>query len=153
MTGPTARPSWSDIGAAGLVAAVGSGAPSTVWTVLRHGDVLASSRAAGTLLPGRRRRPSLFGGLVAHGVISAWWTGALGLAARRHRPGPAEAVAAGLAIAALDLGVIGRRYPAIAALAPGPQVADHLAFTGLFVAALRRRTDQRRLPAAGTVGP
>jgi hypothetical protein len=43
---------------------------------------------------------------------------------RRARTG----LVAGAAIAALDLGVIGRRVPAIRALPQLPQWADHLAF-------------------------
>jgi hypothetical protein len=51
-------------------------------------------------------------------------------------------VAAGLGIAALDLGVIGRRFPRIRALATGPQVADHVAYAIVAGAVLVRR--QRR---------
>jgi len=47
--------------------------------------------------------------------------------------------AAGLAIAALDLGVIGRRFPRIRALSQAPQVADHLAFGALVGAVVSRR--------------
>jgi hypothetical protein len=39
-----------------------------------------------------------------------------------------EGLVAGAAIAALDLGVVGRRFPDIDALDAGPQVLDHLAF-------------------------
>ena len=42
---------------------------------------------------------------------------------------------AGLAVAGLDLGVIARRFPAIRALPPVPQLADHIAF-GAIVGAL-----------------
>jgi hypothetical protein len=34
----------------------------------------------------------------------------------------------GLAIAFVDMGVVGRRYPAIASLPQAPQWADHVAF-------------------------
>lgn len=40
----------------------------------------------------------------------------------------AEGLAAGVVIAAIDLGVVGRRYPLIKALESGPQLADHIAF-------------------------
>lgn len=105
--------------AAGLL----SGAPSTVITLARGEDVFESTRAAGTLL-GKR---SLLRGGLAHAAITVFWTGVLALALPCRRP-VAEGVAAGAAIAALDLGVIGRRFPDIGALDAGPQVLDHLAF-------------------------
>jgi hypothetical protein len=113
---------------AGLTAAIVSGAPSTVWALVDRDDTLAAVRAAGTLLPGRRRRPSVLGGVVAHVVVSSFWTTVFALAARRCRLTTFRGALAGLGIAALDLGVIGRRYPAIAALDSRSQVADHVLF-------------------------
>lgn len=52
---------------------------------------------------------------------------------------PAWGAAAGLAIAALDLGLIGRRVPAVAALPQAPQWADHVAFGAAVGAVLRLR--------------
>ncbi len=49
------------------------------------------------------------------------------------------AALAGLAIAALDLGVVGRRYPRIRALATMPQVLDHVAYGATVGAVLSRR--------------
>ena len=123
---------------AGVVAATFSGLPSTVWALAHGGDPLAAARAAGTLVPGRRSRPNLVGGVAAHLVISAVWTAAFAIVARRRRWewGPASGAAAGLAIAALDLGVVGRRYPVIAALPVGPQLADHATFGALLGASL-----------------
>jgi hypothetical protein len=46
---------------------------------------------------------------------------------------------AGAAIAALDLGVVGRRVPAIAELPSAPQVADHVVFGAVVGALLTRR--------------
>lgn len=43
---------------------------------------------------------------------------------------------AGLAIGVLDLGVAARRFPAIAALPRGPQLADHVAFGSIVGAVL-----------------
>jgi len=43
---------------------------------------------------------------------------------------------AGLAIAATDLSIADARFPAIAVLPRGPQVADHVAFGALVGAAL-----------------
>jgi hypothetical protein len=50
----------------------------------------------------------------------------------RKRP-IVEGAIAGVTIAAIDLGAVGRRYPLIRALDPLPQVADHIAF-GIVVA-------------------
>jgi hypothetical protein len=128
---------------AGAVAALFSGAPSTAWALARGRDPLAAARAAGTLVPGRRHRPNLLGGVAAHLVISAVWTAVFALVARRRPWGPASGALAGLAIAGLDLGVVGRRYPAIAALPLGPQLADHAAFGALLGGAMRRATAAR----------
>jgi len=126
-----------------LVAYVGativSGLPSTVWAFARGDDPLAAVRAAGTLLPGRRRRPSVLGGTMVHAAVSAFWTAALSVAARRWPLTPVRGALAGLAIAALDLGVIGRRYPAIAALDTPAQLADHAMFGAVVVHLLGRR--------------
>jgi hypothetical protein len=100
-----------------------SGTPSTVITVATGGNLLDSTRAAGTLL-GRR---SVVRGGVAHLAISALWVVVLARLLPRRRP-VVEGLVAGAAIAALDLGVVARRYPDIAALEPLPQVLDHLAF-------------------------
>ena len=128
----------------GLVAAAAaaafSGIPSTLWTLWRGGDLLASTAAAGTLVvaPSAPRHRQLVAGALAHVVISGWW----GLVLARLLPTRRTALVgagAGLAIAALDLGVIGRRFPAIAALSPGPQVADHTMFGAVVGAVLSRR--------------
>jgi hypothetical protein len=55
----------------------------------------------------------------------------------------AWSAAAGLSIAALDLGVIGRRYPRIRALPLAPQVLDHLAYAAAVAEVLRRRRASR----------
>jgi hypothetical protein len=60
---------------------------------------------------------------------------------RRATAGPA--VAAGLAIAALDLGVVGRRFPRIRELALVPQVLDHVAYAVTVGAVLERRATSR----------
>jgi hypothetical protein len=43
-----------------------------------------------------------------------------------------------LGIATVDLGLVGRRFPAIAALPTLPQVADHIAFGAVLGFALAR---------------
>ncbi|MFD9739470.1 hypothetical protein [Umezawaea sp. NPDC059074] len=121
---------------AGVVAGVLSGAPSTVHALATGGDVLAATRAAGTLLPGRRS-PALRGAL-AHVVITAGWTAVLAAVHRRRPFGVVGGAVAGLGIAVLDLEVVGRRYPAIRALPRWPQYADHLAFGALVGGLLRR---------------
>ena len=105
-----------------------SGAPSTVLALVRHDDVLGPSIAAGTLVPGRRDRPGLLAGLAAHTAVTAAWAPLVATVAARRRHPAVVGIAAGLAIAALDLGVIAQRYPAVAALPQGPQWADHIAF-------------------------
>ncbi|NUT55427.1 MAG: hypothetical protein HOQ03_05530, partial [Thermoleophilia bacterium] len=45
---------------------------------------------------------------------------------------------AGLGIAALDLGLVGRRFARVRALPLGPQVADHVAFGAIAGRLLRR---------------
>lgn len=113
---------------AGALAAVVSGLPSTTWAVVTGRDLLAATRAAGTVLPGRRERPGIGAGVVVHVAVSAVWTTAFGWASRRWRLGAGRGAVAGLAIAALDLEVLGRRYPAIDALPRAPQWADHAVF-------------------------
>lgn len=129
---------------AGAIAATVSGIPSTVHALLTGADLLAATRAAGTLLPGRRERPGVAAGLVAHLFVSAGWTAVLAAAGRRRRLGVTRGAAAGLVIAALDLGIASRAYPAVAALPRLPQVLDHLVFGAVAGALLDRphRTDQ-----------
>lgn len=124
--------------AAGAVAAVLSGAPSTVITLARRRNLLASTEAAGTLLVADDApRPALLGaGAIAHIGLSLGW-GVVLAAALRGRPKLLAGALAGAGIAALDLGVVGRRLPRIRALDPVPQVLDHLAF-GVVVAAMLR---------------
>jgi hypothetical protein len=84
---------------------------------------LAAARAAGTLIG----PPGVARGALAHGALSlAWGVALAGLLPRRHPV--ACGAAAGLAIAALDLGLLGRRVPAVRALPQLPQVADHVVF-------------------------
>ena len=101
-------------------------------------------QAAGTLLldddaPPRARAAA---GVVAHGAISLGWGVVLAAVLPRRRPAVWGALA-GLAIAGLDLGVLGRRWPRIRALPHVPQVADHVAFGALVGAALSRGARRR----------
>ena len=98
--------------------------------------------AAGTLLLPRETRASrlLPAAALAHASLSLGWAFVLALLLPRRRLLLWSTVY-GLAIAALDLGVIGRHFPRIRALPLAPQVADHLAYAwtvGLVLRARRR---------------
>jgi hypothetical protein len=123
--------------AATAVAAVLSGAPSTVHALATGADPLAAARAAGTILPGGRS--GLAPGVMTHAVISAFWGAVLAVILPRRAAAVWGAVA-GLGIAAFDLGVVARLrpLPAITALPPIPQVADHVAFGAITGALLDR---------------
>jgi len=90
-------------------------------------DPLEAARAAGSiLLPRETRRARLLAAAVpVHLGISLLWTLALERAGVR---GARRGAVAGLAIAALDLGLAGRRYARVPALPRAPQLADHAAF-------------------------
>ena len=123
---------------AGLAGAVFSGVPSTVVTLLRREDVLDGARAAGKIILPREERTAvlLAAAVPVHLALSLGWAAAIAALPRRNE---LTGLAAGLAIAALDLEVIGRRIPAIRALPQGRQWADHAAY-GLTVGRwLRRR--------------
>ncbi len=126
--------------AAGFLAAVVSGGPSTFHALATGRDPLAATLAAGSiLLPGEERRTLLLAAAVpVHVAISLAWGVVL---ARTLPPGPGltRGAAAGLAIAALDLGVLGRAFPRIRALPLGPQLADHALYGATVAAFLRRR--------------
>jgi hypothetical protein len=126
--------------AAGSFAAVVSGAPSTLHALATGRDPLAATLAAGSiLLPGEERRARLLAAAVpVHLVISLAW-GVVLAHTLPPRPGLVRAAAAGLAIAALDLGVLGRAFPRIRRLPLGPQLADHALYGATVAAVLRRR--------------
>jgi hypothetical protein len=141
----------ADAAVAGAAGAALSGVPSTLLVLVRRGDLLDGARAAGTLLlPGERRTlPLLAAGTVAHLGLSFGWALVLAATLPRGRELPAG-VAAGLAVAALDLGVIGRRLPAIRALPQADQWADHAAYGAAVGWALARRRSRRpRVSSSG----
>ena len=129
---------------AGAVAAVLSGVPSTAHALATGINPLEASLAAGTLLLPREERASrlLPAAIVAHGALSLGWALVLAATLPRRRT-VAWSVAGGLAIAALDLGVVGRRYPRIRALALAPQVLDHVAFGATVGCVVTRRRARR----------
>jgi len=135
--------------AAGAVAAVASGVPSTLWMLATRGRLLDGALAAGSIaLPGERRPAALLAAAVpVHLAITFGWSTLLAVALPRRATVPA-AVGAALGIAALDLELIGRRYPRIRALPQPPQWADHVAF-GLAVGTVVRRRRERRRSSPG----
>ncbi len=133
---------------AGLAGAACSALPSTAWSLVRGDRVLDGGRAAGAMvLPRERRTPVLLAAAVpVHLALSLGWAAVVTQVLPRGAE-PGWGVAAGLAIAALDLGLVGRRIPAIRALPQGRQWADHAAYglaVGLVVRARRRRAAQER---------
>ena len=130
----------SDAVVAGLAGALLSAAPSTLITLARGEDLVESARAAGSILLGERAPgPLLLAAAVpVHLALSLGWAAVLAAAVPPGRELPGGA-AGGLVIAALDLLVIGRRFPRIRALPQGRQWADHLAYGLAVGAALRER--------------
>jgi hypothetical protein len=122
---------------AGAIAGALSGAPSTVHALVTRRSPLDAARAAGTLLLGDDATPRrlVVAGVAAHGVISLGWGVALAVVLPRRRA-VLWGAAAGLAIAGVDLGVLGRRRPRIRALPLLPQVADHVLYGALVGAVL-----------------
>lgn len=130
---------------AALPAAVLSGLPSTVYALLTGRDVLEAAAAAGAVVaPRERRRARLIVYAVpVHAAISLFWSVVLA----RVLPSTSTllfGIAGGGAIATLDLGVFGRRVPAVRSLRQGPQVVDHLAFGAVVGAVVASRRARRR---------
>ena len=124
----------------GAVAAVVSGAPSTVHALITRRPLLATVEAAGSLvLPSDAPRWALVAAAVpVHVALSLGWGVVLAsVLPRRHAV--AWGAAAGVAIAALDLGTVGRLRPRIRALPTIPQVLDHVAFGAVVGAVIRAR--------------
>jgi hypothetical protein len=144
--------------AAGLAGAACSAIPSTVLSLVRGENMLEGARAAGAMVaPNEQRTPALL--VIAapvHLAISLGWATVMAVALPRGGE-PARGVAAGMAIATLDLALIGRRIPSIAALPQGRQWADHAAY-GLAVGMVLRkrrsgRADDVLVTASGRIRP
>jgi hypothetical protein len=134
------------------VAAVLSGAPSTLFTLVDGGDILDSTRAVGRVFLRRpRHHADLVAGALAHVALSLGWGVVLAAALPRRRTIVAG-TAAGAGIAALDLGLIGRRLPTIRALAWRPQLLDHLAYGAIVGAVLSRRRSTSPERGSGAAG-
>jgi len=65
--------------------------------------------------------------------------------------GVARGAVAGIAIAALDLGLGSPRFPRVCALPLGPQVADHLAYGAIVGFVVGRSGEATTLPARARV--
>src|SRR5205823_14036242 len=89
--------------------------------------------AGSVVLPRERRTlPLLAAAVPAHLAVSLGWAFVL-----PRRAGVVGGALAGLAIAALDLGVLARWFPRVRALPLGPQVADHVVYGAVAGWALR----------------
>jgi hypothetical protein len=129
-----------DRAVAGLIAAAVSGLPSTLHALATGGDPLAAARAAGSVVLPRERRtlPLLAAAVPAHLAVSLGWAFVL-----PRRAGVVGGAACGLAIAALDLGVLARWFPRVRALPLAPQIADHVAYGAVVGAVLARNGGHR----------
>jgi hypothetical protein len=134
------RPRFDEGLRAGMVAAVVSGAPSTLYSISAGRDPLEATIAAGSmLLPNEDRRARLVAAAIpTHLALSALWGVALAAVLPRARP-IAVGTLAGVGIGAFDLLVVGRAFPRIKALPLVPQLADHVAF-GITVAVMLSRS-------------
>jgi hypothetical protein len=123
---------------AGVWGATLGGLPSTLHALATRRDPLEATRAAGsTLLPEETRTlPLLAAAVPVHLALSLGWAFALAHLGMR---GAGRGAAAGVAIAALDLGFVARRFQRVRALPPVPQVADHLAYGAVVGFVLARR--------------
>jgi hypothetical protein len=129
--------------AAGLAGAALSAIPSTVWSLVRGEDALEGGRAVGAMVLRDERRTGALLAIAApvHLAISLGWAAVMAAALPRGRE-PARGVVGGIVIATLDLALVGRRIPSIAALPQGRQWADHAAYgltVGLVLRARRAR--------------
>lgn len=127
--------------AAGLAAAALSGVPSTLHALLVTRRPLDGARAAGSLaLPGRHGPVAeLLAAVPVHLALSLGWAAVLAAILPPRRTAAWGALA-GAGIAALDLGLVGRRLPRIRALPQVPQVLDHLAYGAVVGAVLEARS-------------
>lgn len=125
---PIQKESVQDALVAGAVAGVVSGIPSTLWALVGRRHPLEPTRAAGTLLTAETSPLGLvaYGG-AAHLILSLGWALVLSRVLPRRATAAWGAVA-GMAIGAIDLLFVGRRYPRVRALPLLPQMADHAAY-------------------------
>ena len=130
---------------AGTVAAVWSGIPSTVHALVTRRNVMDTVRAAGSIaVPNGSGAAQIAASPLVHAVMSLGWGVALSFVLPRRQAALWGAVA-GLAIGALDLGIVAKRkFPQIAALPQWPQYADHAAYGAVVGWVLERRAQRAR---------
>ena len=140
MTTALSRSQLANAIRASIPAAVLSGLPSTVHALIRNRDPLEATVAAGSILLPReeRRARLLLAAVPVHVALSVSWAIVIAIVLPRKRP-IVEGALAGIAIAALDLRVLGRRFPRIEALQVMPQLADHIAFGVIAAVAIARQ--------------
>jgi hypothetical protein len=126
--------------ASGLIAAVVSAAPSTIVAAAVGSDPLEATLAAGSIvLPDETRRHRLVAAaLPVHLALSLAWASVLARVLPRRGTVVAGAFA-GVGIAALDLGIVGRRFARIRGLPLLPQLADHVTYGATVGWVLARR--------------
>jgi hypothetical protein len=123
---------------AGAIAAVVSGAPSTLHAIATGRSPLEATLAAGSMLaPNGSARTRLIAAVPVHVALSLGWGALLSFTLPR-RKGALWGAAAGAGIAALDLGGFGRFWPEVRDLPAGPQIADHVAYGATVGAVLER---------------
>lgn len=125
---------------AGAAASVLAGVPSTLHAIATGRSVFEGAAAAGSMvLPRERRTPVLVAAAVpVHLALSIGWAQVIAAVVPRRRP-VTGSIACAIAIAALDLRVIGRHLPRIRALAQPPQWLDHVAYGAIVGVVLRAR--------------
>ena len=125
---------------AGIIAGVVSGVPSTVHAILTGKDPLEATKAAGAMLLPHETNPTklILAAIPVHAAISVGWATVLAKTLPRKGTVLWGAVA-GAAIAGLDLGLLGGRFPRVRALSVTPQVIDHIVYGAVVGLVLRRR--------------
>jgi hypothetical protein len=134
-----------------LLAATFSGLPSTLHASIKRRSlrsaaayVYDATRAVGTLVP--PGRPALGRGLAVHLAISVLCGETLARTLPRDHSAEWGAVA-GFVIGVINVGVIGRSFPAISGLPLMPQLADNVMFGALFGFMVDRRDRSQAGPA------
>ncbi len=124
-----------------------SGLPSTLQASIKQRSlrsavvyVYDTTRAVGTLLP--PCRPAFGRGVVVHLAISILCGETLARTLP-HNQSARWGAAAGFLIGVINVGVIGRSFPAISRLPLVPQLADNVMFGTVFALVLDRSDGQR----------